>query len=82
MAQALDRASKLVIVFEDVPIADFVPNVDLPTDGPFTRNAFGSGVDLRAPPFSFPFRVFSETPHPDDVGTKLVCYLYRVPVAA
>lgn len=76
VSNVFSKTPKLVICFEDVPIKDYVPNSDLPTDGSFTRNTRGSGVDLIASPFNFPFQVFSETPHPENSGTKLVCYVY------
>lgn len=77
VSNVIDMGPKLVIVFECVPIADYVPNLDLPTDVHYTRLIVGSGVDLRAQPFGFPFQVFSETPHLNDKFSKLVCYVYR-----
>ncbi len=58
IASALPKLAKFprIVITEDVPTTDFVPNADK-LAGFDVRLASSSGVDITAPPFNFPVKV-------------------------
>jgi SAM-dependent methyltransferase len=75
----LSKRPRDIVVFEHVQAGDYVPNVDLEFPGPFTRSIHQSGLDLRRPPFEFPFVLTAEFPHEDypSEQSMLACYHYK-----